>query len=374
MDTDSTATAQPAVRRRPRFTAILDRPFVLGFLTVAGGLTAIALGGALVSLSGVLVSVGVALFLALALEPLVRWLERQKMSRGLAMAVVFALFLILTVALISLVVPVAVAQIGEFAAAVPGFITDIQHAEWFGNLVAATGQDDLYSGVLGNIRSWLADPNNIFALGGGALAVGTGLINGVSTTLIVIVLTLYFIAAMESMKRAFVRLAPAYSRPRLRRITDQIADSVGGYVSGMATLSACNAVFTFILLSILRVPFAPLLAVLALFITMIPMVGSVVFWIIASIVSLLTIGWSAFIFVGVYFAYLQVEAYVMCPRLMSRAVSVPGILVLIGAMVGGALLGLLGALVAVPVTASILMIINEVWIPKQDARLEPVPE
>ncbi|SHI68203.1 Predicted PurR-regulated permease PerM [Tessaracoccus bendigoensis DSM 12906] len=366
MGTEST-TPPP---RRSRIAAVIDRPFVLGFLAVAGGLTAIALGGALVSLSGVLVSLGVALFVALALEPLVRWLERHRMSRGLAMAVVFAAFAVVMAALVSIVVPVAVTQIVEFAGAVPGYLTSMQDADWFKNLVSATGQGDLYSSVLGNLRSWLANPNNIFALGGGALAVGTGVVNGVSTTLIVIVLTLYFIAALESMKRGFVSLAPAHSRARLRRITDQIADSVGGYVSGMAILAACNAVLTFILLSILGVPFAPLLAVLALFVTMIPMIGSVVFWIIASLVSLLSIGWVGFVFVGVYFAYMQVEAYVMCPRVMSKAVSVPGILVLIGAMVGGTLLGLLGALVAVPVTASLLMILNEVWIPKQDAKLE----
>jgi predicted PurR-regulated permease PerM len=93
-------------------------------------------------------------------------------------------------------------------------------------------------------------------------------------------------------------------------------------------------------------------------------------WIIASLVALFTVGWLGLVFVIVYFAYMQVEAYVMTPRVMSKAVSVPGALVLIGAMAGAALLGLLGALIAVPVTASILMVINEVVVPRQDAKVD----
>ena len=80
---------------------------------------------------------------------------------------------------------------------------------------------------------------------------------------------------------------------------------------------------------------------------------------------------AALIFAAVYFAYMQVEAYVMTPKVMNKAVDIPGSLVLIGALVGGTLLGLLGALVAVPVTASLLMIVNTVFIPRQDAKLQP---
>ena len=118
------------------------------------------------------------------------------------------------------------------------------------------------------------------------------------------------------------------------------------------------------------VPFAALLGALALLVTMIPMIGSVLQWIIASVVALFTVGWIGLVFVVVYFAYMQVEAYVMTPRIMTKAVSIPGALVLISAMAGAALLGLLGALIAVPVTASILMVINEVVVPRQDAKVD----
>ena len=358
-------------RRHRLVSASLRNPFALGFLLVLGGLVAYSLGGALVALSTVLVSVGVALFIAMALEPIVASLERHRMSRGLAIAIVFTGFALIGGILLAVVIPIAVTQLGELIKAVPGYIVAIQNSAWFNSLIDASGQSAIYDDILNQARTWLSNPANLLAIGGGAFAVGSGVINGVAMTMIVIVLTLYFLASLQGMKDAVVRLAPAYGRPRVAKLTDQLTEAVGGYVSGMAVLAACNAVFTLILLSILRVPFAPLLAVLALFVTMIPMIGSVLFWIIASVIALLTIGWVGFVFAGVYFAYMQVEAYVMTPKIMTKAVSIPGSLVLIGAMVGATLLGLLGALIAVPVTASLLTILNEVFIPKQDAKTMP---
>ncbi len=154
-----------------------------------------------------------------------------------------------------------------------------------------------------------------------------------------LVLTLYFLASLRTMKLALERLAPAHAREQLAEIIDQITESVGGYVSGMAILAFCNAVFAFILLSILRVPFAALLAFLALLITMIPLIGPVLFWLLATGVIMFTSPWSALVFAVVYFAYMQVEAYVMTPRVMNKAVDIPGSLVLIGAMVGGTAAG-----------------------------------
>ncbi|HEY3545151.1 MAG TPA: AI-2E family transporter [Propionicimonas sp.] len=363
------AAAQRAPHRRIMID--LGHPFVWGFTATVGALVALSLAGALSSLSTVLVSIGVALFVALALDPLVRWLEGHGMGRGISIGVVFAGFAVILGGVLALVVPTAVVQITAFAKAVPGYISDMQNADWFKNLVALSGSSDMFANILGQAQTWLSDPANLLAIGGGALAVGTGLVNAISGTLIVLVLTLYFLASLRSMTSALERLAPAHARPQLAEITEQITESVGGYVSGMAILAFFNAIFAFILMLILNVPFAALLAFLALLITMIPMVGPVLFWLLASVVILFTSPLSALIFAAVYFAYMQVEAYVMTPKVMNKAVDIPGSLVLIGALVGGTLLGLLGALVAVPVTASLLMIVNTVFIPRQDAKLQP---
>lgn len=366
--------AEPvATQHAPHRRLVIDlgHPFVWGFTATVGALIALSLAGAISSLSTVLVPIGVALFVALALDPLVRWLEKHGMGRGLSIAVVFAAFALIIGGVLALVVPTAAVQITQFAKAVPGYVTDIQNADWFKSMVAYTGSSDVYANVLTQAQTWLSDPANLLAIGGGALAVGTGLVNAISGTLIVLVLTLYFLASLRSMTSALERLAPAHARPQLAEITEQITESVGGYVSGMAILAFCNAVFAFILMTILAVPFAALLAFLALLITMIPMVGPVLFWLLATVVILFTSPLSALIFAAVYFAYMQVEAYVMTPKVMNKAVDIPGSLVLIGAMVGATLLGLLGALVAVPVTASLLMIVNTAFIPRQDAKLQP---
>jgi predicted PurR-regulated permease PerM len=365
---------EPAAAQRTQHRRImidLGHPFGWGFTATVGALVALSLAGAISSLSTVLVSIGVALFVALALDPLVRWLETHGMGRGLSIGVVFAAFAVILGGVLALVVPTAVVQITAFARAVPGYISDMQNADWFKRLVALSGSSDMFANILGQAQTWLSDPANLLAIGGGALAVGTGLVNAISGTLIGLVLTLYFLASLRSMTAALERLAPAHARPQLAEITEQITESVGGYVSGMAILAFFNAIFAFILMLVLNVPFAALLAFLALLITIIPMVGPVLFWLLASVVILFTSPLSALIFAAVYFAYMQVEAYVMTPKVMNKAVDIPGSLVLIGALVGGTLLGLLGALVAVPVTASVLMIVNTVFIPKQDEKLQP---
>lgn len=364
-------TPPPPPRPAPfRVFAELAHPFRWGFAAAAGALIAIALAGALTSLSTVLVWFAIALFVALALDPVVSWLEGRGLRRGVAIALVFVGFAVVFAGLVALVVPVAVVQITQFASAVPGYISDVQNADWFKAVTAATGQGSWYQTLLTEVQTWLSNPANLLALGGGALSIGSGVIDFASGSFVVLVLTLYFLATLKSIKSALVRLAPAYSRPQLTGFVDRVAASVGHYVSGMVILATANAVFSFIVLSLLGVPFAALLAVAALVLTMIPVVGSPVFWLLATVVSLFTSGWAALIWTVAYNVYIQIEAYVMTPKVMNKAMAIPGLLVVMGAVVGAALFGLLGALMAVPVTASILMVVDEVFLPRQDAQSE----
>lgn len=352
-----------------RFRTSISAPLRLGFAVTIGALIALAVGSAMASLSSVLLTIGVSLFIAMALEPLVVKLEARKLGRGLAIAVVFVAFAILAAGLLALVVPVAIEQIGQLIASIPGFVTSMQTQDWYIKLIGLTGQGSLYHDFLVQTTNWVRNPVNLASLGGGAVAIGSTVVEAITNSLLTLVLTLYFLSSMSQVKDAVVRLSPAYSRPQVSRVTNQLTTAVGGYVSGMAILATCNALVCFVLLSLIGVEFAILLAALALVVTMIPMVGSVLQWIIASVVSLFSVGWIALVFVVVYFAYMQVEAYLMTPRVMAKTVSVPGVLVIISALAGGALLGLLGVLISVPITASILMVINETIVPRQDAKL-----
>ena len=367
---DRTYKLKPVVEPQPATQSIwsrIDKPFLLGFLLTLGGLSAFVLGLALSNLSTVLIYIALALFAALGLDPAVRFLERRGMSRGLSTASVILGLLVVLAIIISSIVPVVVEQITSFIQDIPGVIDDFLSSDLYARLEDQFG--DPVEHLLGEIQNFLSDPSNLATIGGGALQVGASIATGVSGAIVVLVLTLYFVATLPTMKQALLRFAPARDRENVASITDQITESVGGYVMGMATLAFFNSLFVFLMFMFLGLPFPLLMATIAFAITLIPLVGSVIFWIIGTGLALLTSPVSALIFGIAYLIYMQLEAYVLTPRVMNKAVSIPGALVVIGALVGGTLLGLLGALVAVPVTASILIVIKQIWFPRQDARV-----
>lgn len=350
-----------------RVLARLGNPFVLGFMLVLGGLLAWVFGMAIASLSTVLIYVVLALFIALGLDPAVSWLQRRGLPRGWSILIVIFAVILLFAGMLALVIPTVVSQVTSFIQDLPRLVTQFQQTDFF-----HWAQERLGNGLDDQIKAaqgFVTDPQNLLAISGGALQVATGIGSGVSGAVIVLVLTLYFLTSLDSMKKAFLGLVPARNRQGVGDLTDQITQSVGSYVSGMAILAALNAVVSLVLYMVLGLPFPALMAVLAFFITLIPLVGPLIFLVLGTVVGLLGSPLGAIIFGVAYLIYIQVEAYVLTPRVMSRAVSVPGSLVVIGALVGGTLLGLLGALVAIPVTASILLIIKKVVKPRQDAKI-----
>lgn len=368
--------AHPAVKTKPLVEALpprhsfwtrIDRPFVFGFLITLGALAAILLGLALSNLSTVLIYIALALFAALGLDPAVRFFERRGLSRGMGVVIVMSALIVVLGLVLWLIIPTVVEQVAGFVRSVPGMIATFMASDLFATLEDQFGAN--VENLVEDIQAFLTNPNNIAAIGGGALQVGASIANGISGVVVVLVLTLYFIATLPGIKQAMLRLAPARDRESADIISTQITDSVGGYVMGMATLALINASLVFALYAILGLPFPLLLAVVAFMITLIPLVGSLMFWVIGSVIALFTSPVAAIIFALVYLVYMQVESYILTPRVMNRAISIPGSLVVIGALVGGTLLGLLGALVAVPVTASILIIIKQIWIPRQDSRI-----
>ncbi len=365
-------TPAPATAARPtepeRHVATrFDHPFGTGFVVTLGVLAAILLGVALNSLSTVIIYVVLALFVALGLDPIVRRLERHGVKRGWGILIVFAGFLLVMTGVILVILPPVIQQIAQFAGSIPAAISEFQTSEVYKNIIAMFGAN--LAAMLNQAKAFISNPANLLAIGGGALQFGAGIVGAISGSFIVVVLTLYFLASLNTMKLAFYRLAPARVRNKMADLTDQITDSVGGYLIGMVILAACNSVVAFILHLALGLPFPALMALLAFLITLIPLIGSVLYWVTASVIALFTSPLLALIFAIIYLAYIQLEAYFLTPKVMNKAISIPGSLVVIGALVGGTLLGLIGALVAIPVTASILLIIKQVLIPKQDAKL-----
>jgi predicted PurR-regulated permease PerM len=144
---------------------------------------------------------------------------------------------------------------------------------------------------------------------------------------------------------------------------------VGSALIGSVTLSSLNAAAVFVLHVLIHLPYPALMAVIAFVVTLIPLFGSIIFLVFATFVALFSSPTQALIFLIAYLIYIQLESYVISPRVMNRAIEIPAALVLIGALAGGALAGVLGVLVALPVMASLLLIIREVVVPRQNLKV-----
>lgn len=359
-------TLAEATSRRTRLLTAIDHPLGVGFIGALGVIGAIVLGTAVGSISTILVYIVLAMFVAVALDPLVARLEKR-MNRGGAVGIVFGGFALAVTAFAVFVVPPVIGQIVELVKAIPTGLASVQQSDWYLGLDehARAGVD---SG-LQQMATFFGDPDTLLAIGGGVLAAGLGFASFVSAALVVVALTLYFLASLPAIKSAFYGLVPAHNRSRVAGFTERITGSVGASLIGSFTLSAMNAGFVFVAHLLIGLPFPALMAVIAFVITLIPLFGSVIFLVIGACVALFTSPTQALIFAVAYLIYIQVESYVLSPRIMNRAISIPAALVLIGAMVGGALMGVLGVLVALPMTASILLIIREVVVPKQDRKV-----
>lgn len=337
-----------------------------GFVVTLGALTALALGAALMSLTYAITLVFASFFIALGLDPLVRKLEHWGLTRIKALLCVLAGFIIFAALVFSLVIPLLVTEGHKLLVALPTSLDRIEEQTWFISL--NEGLNGALIPGLEWIQKTIADPSTWLFVGNGALQAGIGVANAVVGTLFVTVLTMYFVISLEHMKNSFYLLVSASKREKVKEIAEEIASLVGSYLSGMSILAAMNAIFTFILLTILGVPFAAVLGVLALPITMIPLIGSVISTAIVTTVALISAPSTGLIVGLIMVAYMQVEAYVLTPRIVGKAIQIPGSMVLIGAMVGGTLAGLLGALVACPVSAAILLILKKVTVPAQAQR------
>jgi len=349
----------------------IHNPFRTALVATLGVGLGILLIGSLQSLSTILLYIGTALFLSLGLDPLVSFLERRRLPRWLAVLVTILGVLAVFVGIILIVLPVLVDQISQLVAQITAIvergslIPDLKDwmKETFPNLLV----DEIFTNVQNWLNTNLAEIGS--SIGQGVLIASGAVLSGLFGAFIVLILTIYLTASTPSLKRAVYQLAPASKRERFIDLADQITDSVGYYVMGQVSQGVINGVLSMIFLSIIQAPFPAVLAVVAFFFSLIPLVGTLTGSTIIVLVCLIPgLGSpSTAIAAGIYYLiYMQIEAYVISPRIMSRAVSVPGAVVVVAALAGGSLLGLLGALIAIPVAASILILYRQVLIPRMN--------
>jgi predicted PurR-regulated permease PerM len=346
-------------------TGVRVNAFRIGLMGGIGVLVAILAGVLVRELSTVLIYIGVALFIALGLDPLVSFLERF-IPRWLAILGVVLGVLVLFAAIVFAIVPVIIQQATNLIQNFPGFISDVSNSEWFKDLSKQIGSSFDVNKALASVQTFVENPNNILSLGGGILAVGAGIASALTGSVIVLILMLYFLASMRNIKRMTYRFVPLSRRAEFAQVTEQITQSVGRYVVGQVAEAVLNGVLSLLFLWIIGAPLPVLLATFAFLGALIPLVGTLSAAVLISALCLFASPATAIAAAIYYLVYMQVEAYVIAPRIMSRAVQVPGALVVIAAIAGGTIGGVLGALVAVPVAASVIIIVQQVIYPRQD--------
>jgi predicted PurR-regulated permease PerM len=352
----------PEDRPRGHKGLLQHSPIVLGFLLAVGALLAHFLGGLILSVSGILVLVVVAMFLAAGLNPLVEMLGKRGLSRAWSVVAVIAVVLAAIALFLVALVPVITDQITAIIDNAPGWFDTLRRNRTVQQLddqfdLFQRAQDFVQKGSFGT---------QVF---GGVVGVGMRVLSLLANSFIVVVLTLYFLATLPSIKRAAYRLAPASRRSRVRELGDQIISNVGSYVSGAFIVGFCAGLSSLIFLFIVGLgEYAVALAIVVALLDVIPMIGATLGAVIVTAIAFAEdwkIGVACAIF---YIVYQQVENYVIYPRVMSKSVDVPGAVTVIAALVGAGLLGVIGALLAIPTAAAILLIVREVYVPRQDAR------
>ena len=337
-------------------------PFVFGFLAAAGALLAWWLGGLILQIGSVLVLVVVALFLAVGLNPLVEFLMRRGLKRSWSVLWVIIGVLVALALFTIAIAPLVGQQVSEIGTNLPTWIKQLQGNGTVKRL------DDKYH-VITNVQDYVQSGALTQKVFGGVLGVGLAVLGFLANTFVVVVLTLYFLASLPSMKHATYQLAPASRRERVSLLGDQILRNIGGYVSGAFVVALCAGLSTLVLLlSVGLSRFAIALALLVALLDVIPMIGATIGAVIVCAIAFATDPTTGIICIVFYIAYQQLENYVIYPRVMSRTVEIPGAVTVIAALIGGSLLGVVGALLAIPTAASILLLVREVFLPRQDAR------
>ena len=337
-------------------------PFYVGFVGAIGVLAAYGLWQAVSSLGTVLTLLTVAFFLTLSLNPVVELLVRQGLRRGAAVAAVFAMVVGVFVLLGFVVVPPVAQQATELAQSAPGYVDDV--------LSTPRVQDiDQHYHVVEKfqeeIDKRLTDGDFMSQVAGGVLGAGRVVAEGIFSTLTVLVLTLYFLSSLPTLKQAAYAVVPASRRPRVISLSEEIMRRVGSYAIGQVVVAAVNAFCAWIMMSIVGIPYAAVLAVAVGFLGLVPMVGATLGAVLVAVVALFDDPKKAVIALVYFIIYQQTENYLVAPRIMQRTVSVPGAVTIVAALIGGTLLGMLGALLAIPAAAGLLLLYDEVLVPRQ---------
>jgi predicted PurR-regulated permease PerM len=338
----------------------LDRrsPFLIGMSAAAG---VAVMGGTvamIITARDVLVLIGLALFLAIGLEPAVSVLARHRFPRWTAIVTVLAAALAVVGGFLAAAIPPLTRQATQFLTQAPTMLTRLQsHNPLLGRLndrlhLQQRLQQTLSGDAPGLVNSLLGAGQVVFS----ALA----------SALILVVLTMYFVADLPRIRATLYRLVPHSRRPRAILLGDEIFAKVGSYVLGNLLISLIAGVLTFAFLAIVGVPYALLLSIFVAILDLVPVIGSALAGAVVCLVALRVSLPACLATIGFFLVYRLAEDYLLVPRIIGRVLKVPALVTVVAVLLGGALLGIVGALVAIPAAAALLLLTQEVLFPCLD--------
>jgi predicted PurR-regulated permease PerM len=301
----------------------------------------------------------IATFLAVALSGPVNYLA-GRMRRGFAIALVYFGLLLVPIGLIALIVPPLITQANEFAQNLPQYARDLEEFVQDNERLRNLNEDYQITQKLQQEAEKLPE-----RLGGAAQTlgdVGFGIINSVFALVTILILTAFILGSGRRWRDALLANRPSHQRQRLQRSLDHIGSAVGGYVAGALTVAAIAGILAYLVLLILGVPFRAPLAVLVGLFSLIPLVGATIAAVIVGIVTLFTDFPTATIVWAIWAVlYQQIENNLIQPQIQKRTVNVHPFITIVAVLFGSSLLGVLGAIVAIPIAASIQILLREYW-------------
>jgi predicted PurR-regulated permease PerM len=334
-------------------------PYFVGLAASLGAASALVLAWAVYAAREVLLLIGVSLFLAVGLDPVVRWLSRRGLPRPLGVLVVVLALLGAAAGFLWRAIPPLSREVSTFASQAPRYLNHLTHHSILGRLNA-------HYHIANGIHSLFKLHSS--AIASGLLGAGKFVLGLLTALVIVAVLTIYLLVDLPRLKRALYRLAPRSRRPRVGLLADEVFNRVGGYVLGNVITSLIAGVGTLVWLAGWGVPYPWLLGAMVAFLDLIPVIGSTIGGLIVSLVALTVSLPVALATAGFYLFYRLFEDYLLTPKVMRRTVDVPNLVTIVAVLVGGALLGIVGALIAIPVAAAVLLVLQEVTYPRLDER------
>ena len=340
-----------------------SHPFYFGFMVTIGALLALTMLQALASASAVFILIIISIFLAAGLNPAVMFFQNRGLNRGASVGAVMASVLLFVAAFIAIAVPPLIDQGNQLLDNAPALIKDLNNNAFINDLNNKYGVID---SLQTKIDSLIKDGQFAITAFGGVIGVGKAVVSGLVSTITILVLTLYFLASLPQVINIGLRFVPATRRDRVSKLTNAIVGRIGSFVGGQAIIAALAATFILIMGLIVGMPYPGPLAMVVLICGFIPLVGHFIGMSIVTVVSLTDSLTTAAIALGAYILYVQIENYVITPRIMRKSLAIPGLVTIIAALLGASLLVLVGGLLAVPIAAAVLLILDEVVFPRAD--------